>query len=107
LLDMLHAADKILERRPASRELFVSDEVELVWAVRHAEIMGEASVHVPGAIRERHPEVDWAALRGVRNRLVHGYFDIDAEVVWQTIISDVPRLREQLVAILEELDQES
>ncbi len=104
LLDMLQAADRILERMPETRERFIGDELELVWAVRHAEIIGEASVHVPDSIRERHPEVDWAALRGVRNRLVHGYFEIDADIVWQTVVRDIPRLRDQIAAILADLD---
>ncbi|WP_294253377.1 HepT-like ribonuclease domain-containing protein [Propionivibrio sp.] len=49
---------------------------------------------------ERHPEVPWRSMRGMRNRIAHGYFDIDPDVVWETVQTALPALLKQLPAIL-------
>ena len=52
-------------------------------------------------IKQAHPEVDWIAAAHTRNRLVHGYFDVDLELIWATVERDIPGLRKQIAAILE------
>ena len=54
--------------------------------------MGEAAVNVSREYRDNTPEVPWAKLAGMRNRLVHAYFDIDPDIVWDTTTQDLPRL---------------
>ena len=100
LRDMLAASDKILERTAEGREEFLGDEMVQVWVIHHLEVIGEAAARVDVGIREAHPEVDWVAAAHTRNRLVHGYFDIDPEIVWKTVERDIPVLREQIAAIL-------
>jgi uncharacterized protein with HEPN domain len=60
--------------------------------VKAIEILGEAAVQVSEQARRRHPQVPWAEITGMRNRLVHAYFDIDLDRVWDTVVDDLPEL---------------
>ena len=62
-------------------------------------VLGEAANAVPEEVRAEHPEVPWRAMRGMRNRLVHEYFGVRHETVWETVHSELPGLRIQLRAI--------
>jgi uncharacterized protein with HEPN domain len=53
--------------------------------VRALEIMGEAAARLPDETRVAHPEIPWSNIIGMRNRLVHGYFDVDMDIVWNTV----------------------
>ena len=103
LKDMRDAARKILERTSAGRERFMSDELLQVWVIHHLEIIGEAASSVDPRTRRTHPEIDWVAASYMRNRLIHGYFDIDLDIVWETVERDVPMLLGQVMAVLEAL----
>jgi uncharacterized protein with HEPN domain len=59
---------------------------------RLLEIVGEAANKVPQTTRDLHPEIPWSAAIAVRNRLIHGYEDVDLDIVWQTVEEDLPRL---------------
>jgi uncharacterized protein with HEPN domain len=71
--------------------------------IRSVEIIGEAANKARTAdpdFAARHPHVPWDVMYGMRNRIVHDYFEVDLEVVWQTVHRDLPGLREQIVALL-------
>jgi uncharacterized protein with HEPN domain len=53
--------------------------------VRALEIIGEAAARLPDETRAAHPEIPWSNMIGMRNRLVHGYFDVDLDIVWNTV----------------------
>jgi uncharacterized protein with HEPN domain len=59
---------------------------------RLLEIVGEAANKVPQTTRDLYPEIPWSAAIAVRNRLIHGYEDVDLDIVWQTVEEDFPRL---------------
>ncbi len=69
--------------------------------VRLLEIVGEAATGVSDEFRRMHSGLPWKQMIGMRNRLIHGYFDMDLDILWQTVVSDLPALRKQLEAILE------
>lgn len=72
--------------------------------VRNVEIIGEAAgkiVKADPSFPDRFAEVEWAQMRAMRNKMIHDYFEIDPEVVWQTVKADFPKLRREIVAILE------
>ena len=64
-------------------------------------VIGEAAGHVPESVAQAHPEIPWAVMRGMRNRLVHAYFSIDPRIVWDTLRNDLPPLVEPLRKLLE------
>ena len=64
--------------------------------VRLLEIIGEASRGISEEIRLAHPEIAWKKMTGMRDRLIHGYFDVNLDVVWETVTQDIPPLIAQL-----------
>ncbi|MEA3203059.1 MAG: hypothetical protein QOI63_729 [Thermoplasmata archaeon] len=72
------------------RSALETDEVLSLALVRLLEIVGEAAASVPAEVKARFPDVPWQKMVGLRNRLIHGYFDINLDIVWETIRSDLP-----------------
>ena len=81
--------------------VFAADETLRRAFVRSLEIIGEAAKHVPEDFRTQHPTVEWRAMAGMRDRLIHDYFGVDFELVWDVVHRRVPELRAQIAAILE------
>lgn len=65
-------------------------------------IIGEAASHVPEEIVQAHPEIPWSLMKAIRNRLVHVYFSVDPQIIWDTVQNDLPPLIEPLRKILKE-----
>ncbi|WP_048149020.1 HepT-like ribonuclease domain-containing protein [Palaeococcus ferrophilus] len=85
---------------------FVKDEKTIYAVLRCIEIIGEASKGVPKEIREKYPDVPWRAMAAMRDRVIHGYFGINPEIVWVTIVKDLPPLEGRFKEILKELEGE-
>ncbi len=75
--------------------------------IRKFEIIGEATKHIPEALRRRHPEIPWKRMSGMRDRLVHAYFGVDYKLVWDAIKTEIPILKPKLRKILAEPEEES
>jgi uncharacterized protein with HEPN domain len=82
-------------------EAFLADETLRRAFVRSLEIIGEAAKKVPEDFRTAYPEVEWRAMAGMRDRLIHNYFGVDFELVWDVVRNRIPELRRQIAAILE------
>jgi len=101
LRHMLVEADYLVDRSAdVSYEAFVADETLRRAFVRSLEIIGEAAKKVPDDFRATHPTVEWRAMAGMRDRLIHDYFGVDFELVWDVVQTRVPELRNQLASIL-------
>lgn len=64
------------------------------------EIVGEAAGRLSTRFREENPAIPWAEIRGMRNRMIHRYDDIDVDIVWETVTRDIPRLIPQLESLV-------
>lgn len=99
--DILTCIDKILSwTEGLTIDLFESDEMVFDAVLRNLEIMGEAVKGLPLEITEANPHLDWRAMSDFRNRLAHGYFAVDTDIVWKVIVNRLPGMREDLARIL-------
>jgi len=93
LLDILIAARKVLKYTDGlSRQEFDSSDLVQNAVMRMLEVIGEAARRLSEEMRDEHPEVPWAQMIGMRNRLIHEYFRIDADKVWDAVQDDIPAL---------------
>jgi len=107
LRHMLAEAEYITEQlADLQRDEFLVDETFKRAFVRSIEIIGEATKHVSDEFRRQHPQLEWRAMAGMRDRLIHGYFGVDYELVWDVAANKIPTLRDQLAILLRELDNE-
>ncbi|MFY7778130.1 MAG: DUF86 domain-containing protein [Elstera sp.] len=98
MVDALHSA--ISFTRGRQREDLDTDTMLAFALVRAIEIVGEAATKVSIDTREQHPEVPWAAIVGMRHRLIHAYFDINHDILWTTATDAAPGLLPRLLAIV-------
>lgn len=100
LQDILKATGQILAKTKRGREAFDSDEMLQVWVLHHLQIIGEAARSLSQEFRLLHPDRVWAEAAGMRNILVHHYFEIEAGEVWKVVENDLPPLRSKVTQIL-------
>ncbi len=101
LRHMLDAAEQALQFCGGRRREDLASDVMLRFALVHAiTVVGEAAAKVSIPTRDALPDIRWASIVGMRNRLVHAYFDIDIDVLWQSVNERLPPLAEQLRAAL-------
>jgi len=97
-IDILEAIEKIEQYIPLGRQAFETNELLQVWVVRHLQIIGEAASRVSLETEQRFREIPWGKMIGMRHVLVHGYFEIDLDIVWSVIENDIGPLKEQIQA---------
>ena len=94
ILDAARKALSFTDNR--NRNDLDKDEMLSLSLIRLLEIIGEAANSVSDSFREMHDDIPWKKMIGMRNRLIHGYFDIDPDIVWETIKTDLPPLIDNL-----------
>ncbi len=106
LRDILDAIGQIETEAAKGKGSFDSSALIQVWMVHHLLIIGEAVRGIDPAFKQRYPSVPWRQIAGMRNILVHDYFRINQEIVWETIEKHVPALKAQVQNILATLPDE-
>lgn len=106
-----HILDEIafLKRISADRTLqdLINDDY-FAHAVRSAiEVIGEAANNVPDRIKHENPDIPWREMASLRNKIIHGYFQIDYTIVWNVIEKDLPDVEPKITALLQKLDGRS
>ncbi|CEK19864.1 hypothetical protein CWRG_02643 [Chthonomonas calidirosea] len=105
LQDILQAIAAIERYHDRSRPAFEQDEMLQVWFLRHLQIIGEAARALPEEVRKLAPDIPWPKIIGMRNILVHGYFEIDTDIVWNAVQKEVPHLKPAVEALLKNLEE--
>jgi uncharacterized protein with HEPN domain len=100
LLDIREAIAKIDQHTSCDIDAFADDEMKQVWVIYHLQIVGEAAYGLSQRFKASHPQIPWEQIIGMRNVLVHGYFEIDLDIVWAVIEKDLPALKNAVEAIL-------
>lgn len=95
--DMLRAIDDSRSVVQGKNFLdFQKDRTLVLATLACVQIIGEASNHIPDDIKNRYPAVPWNEIRGMRNRITHEYFEVDINLLWETVQTDLPTLKPEL-----------
>jgi uncharacterized protein with HEPN domain len=110
LQHILEAADRVLRyTKGMGRKKFSADTLVQDAVIRNVEIIGEAASNLleasPG-IEAEFPSIPFAQIRGMRNRVAHGYFAVSLSMIWDSVQVDIPELRQQIAKVLGELQVE-
>ena len=107
LLDIVEAIEKIEEVKKRGKAAFDEDSMIQVWMVHHLMIIGEAVRAVDPAIRAKHTDVPWRDIVGMRNVLIHDYFSINKNIVWETVSEKLEPFKAKIQEMLATMDENS
>lgn len=103
LKHILESIEKIEEyMKGKTKSEFVDNEQLQDAVIRRLEIIGEATKNISTSFRNKHPNIEWQGIAGLRDKLIHHYFGIDLDLTYKTIKEKVPELKEKIEEILEE-----
>ena len=105
ILTAMIAAQGFVERMDF--DAFAADDKTVSAVVRKLEIIGEATKNVSETIRQTYPQVPWRQMAGMRDRLIHGYYDVNYSVVWEVVTELIPPLQPVIKQILEDMEAEA
>ncbi|RPJ04298.1 MAG: DUF86 domain-containing protein [Deltaproteobacteria bacterium] len=101
LSDILEAIANIREfTKEIDRSKFLADKKTNLAVIRCLEIVGEAAKKIPAEVRSQNPDLPWAEVAGMRDKLIHDYFGVDLEIVWTTVEDDLEPLEKTVAEIL-------
>ena len=100
LRDIIDAIDRIQIYSVQGKSAFEADDLLQVWMVHHLQIIGEAASRLSRDYQDAHPQVPWAQIVAMRNVLVHDYFGVDTDEVWNVIEQELPALKLAVVDIM-------
>ncbi len=107
LRDVLLAIDRIQTETASGEDVFRADARLQVWVLYHLQVIGEACRNLSSSLRSRFPDPIWTKAIGLRNILVHHYFEIDHELVWQVVETDLPPFRGLVESVLDQISKDS
>jgi uncharacterized protein with HEPN domain len=106
LEDILFSIEKIEKYSKNSNfDDFCKNDMLIDAIVRNFEVIGEAAKNIPNKVKETYPEVEWKKVMAFRNVLIHEYFGIDLESVWDTVKKNIPSLKSEISKIIREEKQ--
>ena len=101
LNDIVEGIERIQEyTSDMDYETFCADRKTVDAVVRNFEIIGEAAKNIPAEVKDGHPDVPWHEMAAIRDKVIHGYFDLIFSIIWETTKVDLPSLKAQIEEIL-------
>ena len=88
-----------------SHEEFFSSRLLQDGVIRQLEVMGEAARNLSEDLRNEHPEIPWRQMVGLRNRMIHAYFNVDLQIIWEIVQGDIPDLLQKMKQILDAISE--
>jgi len=85
-------------------EDFVEDRKTINAVVRSLEVIGEATKNIPDSLREKYPQIPWKRMTGMRDKLIHEYWGVDLEIVWEVINNELPSVKPLIQKVLEDME---
>jgi uncharacterized protein with HEPN domain len=104
ILDAINIVEEYLQ--DVKEQKFKETRLLQDGVIRQLEIIGEAARHVSKDFRKMYSEIPWQDIAGMRDKLIHGYFGVDIEKVWDTAKEDLPILKQQVTGILKDYSQD-
>lgn len=102
ILAAMDAIEKFVE--VIDFEIFRTDDMISSAVIRKFEIIGEAAKNIPEEIKQKYPVIPWKNMSGMRDRLIHFYFGIKYELVWETIKKEIPKVKLAIKKVLADLE---
>jgi uncharacterized protein with HEPN domain len=97
ILDAIHRVEEYTQN--IEYKDFIENHLIQDGVIRQIEIIGEAVKRLSNEIREKYTDVPWKDIVGMRNKLIHNYFGVDVDAVWETVKKDIPVLKKKLIGI--------
>ena len=99
LLDINEAIQRVMEKLPSDKEEFVQSDLLQVWVLYHIQVIGEAANGISPEFQKKHQKIPWKDIVAMRHLLVHQYFGIDLDEIWNTAHQDLPLLKHEISLI--------
>ncbi|MGH7791772.1 MAG: HepT-like ribonuclease domain-containing protein [Thermodesulfobacteriota bacterium] len=105
--DILESIEKIVSYTQAiTYNQFIEDDKTKDAVIRNLEVIGEAVKNIPSATKKKYPDINWKAIAGMRDKLIHEYFGVSYPIVWETIRNDLPTLKAEIKKVLNKLEKD-
>ena len=101
IMDSIENIESFLKE--ISKESFFKDGLRQSAVIRQLEVIGEATKNIPDSFRKKYPEIPWKKIVGLRDIIIHTYFEIDLDITWEIIKKDLPLLKKQVQNIKKDL----
>ena len=103
LLHIRDAINRITAYSPETKELFLDDHKSQDAIIRNLEIIGEAVKNISTGLKALYPDIPWKRIAGMRDKLMHDYFGVDLNLVWNVVETNIPALKHTIESILASL----